>query len=531
MIQFRNNIWVGICCLFLGFTLVESHHSFQREVIVQIAPEKPIDQILKNLKNKGAHLALEKLLSEQFGIYLLKVFDQATLKMLQKWPEIIHFQYNEQVSFRKSPNDLWFSRQWGFQFIGMDKAWEVSTGGTTVSGDTIVVAILDEGFDTQHEDLLENIWINHAEIPGDSMDNDGNGYVDDVMGWNFPSQSPVHQVSSHGQSVAGIIGAKGNNEVGVAGINWNIKLMLFTIGSIDDIIAAYDYVIFQRQAYNQSGGKQGAFVVATNASFGIDGAFCTDYPIWESMYDKLGEAGILTGAGTSNQNWDVDQVGDVPTTCQSNYLLTTLNLEENGQKSPNSAFGKLSIDLGSPGENSYTTKLYDRYGAFGSNSAAAPHLTGVIALLYAGLCDAEAKKALVQPSEVALFVRDAILGGVQGNKNLENQTVSGGVLNAPAAFNLAASHCQSRPTEDLQLTNLYPNPAQLDINIDYQTIDFEKHQWWVYNVLGQPLLSGEFIPALSGKGTFSISVESLASGTYLFALQNREKQVVRKFIK
>ena len=113
------------------------------------------------------------------------------------------------------PDDPNLASQWGLFTIGTEKVWELTKGGVSALGDTIVVAILDTGFDINHEDLKGNIWINKGEKPGDKLDNDQNGYIDDVSGWNFIHQNATHIADNHGSSVAGIIGAKGNNGKGI----------------------------------------------------------------------------------------------------------------------------------------------------------------------------------------------------------------------------------------------------------------------------------------------------------------------------
>ena len=290
------------------------------------------------------------------------------------------------LTFGVNPDDSFFSDQWDMAKIGLPDVWETTTGGLTVNGDTIVVAVLDSGFDIDHPDLRDNIWQNLEEIPNDNIDNDNNGYIDDIYAWNFRDSSNIHHLHAHGHSVAGIVGAKGNNGLGVTGVSWNVKVMVLDTKAISDIISAYEYVIDQRQRYNESNGTKGAFVVATNASFGKDRAFCEEYPVWGGMYDLMGEVGILTGAGTANSSWDVEEFGDMPTTCTSDFIITTLNTNEADEKHSGSAYGGVSIDIGSPGQGSFTIKLNDDYGDFGGNSAAAPHLTGAIGLLYSVPC-------------------------------------------------------------------------------------------------------------------------------------------------
>jgi hypothetical protein len=148
-------------------------------------------------------------------------------------------------------------------------------------------------FFQNHSDLTDNLWKNHKEIPGNGIDDDGNGYVDDYEGWNAVSQNGnVYSSGSHGLNVAGIIGARGNNEMGVSGMNWDIKIMQIRLSQVreDNVLRAYEYALSHRKRYNESGGIEGAFVVATNSSWGIDRGRPEDAPLWCAFYDSLGNA-------------------------------------------------------------------------------------------------------------------------------------------------------------------------------------------------------------------------------------------------
>ncbi|NJO87455.1 MAG: hypothetical protein HC821_05720 [Lewinella sp.] len=168
----------------------------------------------------------------------------------------------------------------------------------------------------------------------------------------------------------GILGARGNNAIGIAGTSWATRLMVFRIQEISDIIAAYDYVLEQRRLWQSSGGQAGALVVATNASFGLEGRFCREFPVWGNMYEALGQAGVLSVASAANRAWNVDDFGDMPTTCTSEFLLGVANSDENDLLFRSSAWGPVSIDLAAPGQGSYTTRTNGTYG--GSVTLAQP---------------------------------------------------------------------------------------------------------------------------------------------------------------
>ena len=517
-----------IGCCTTGMT--QSFHKKQMEWIIQLQPGIHPENFLREVTNFVKTGFQSRQLSKRLNIYSVNHLPESILKNPKAHPKILALQRNSAVEFRNVPNDENVDLQWSLETIGLEQAWEITTGGFTDNGDTIVVAILDEGFDVEHIDLSNNVWVNRAEIPNDGIDNDRNGYIDDIRGWNFVIEKPVHTVSQHGQSVAGIVGAVGNNEVGVSGINWNIKLMLFTIGAVDDVIAAYDYIIDQRKRFNTSRGEEGAFVVATNASFGSNGQFCEEQPLWGGMYDQLGNVGVLTGAGTANENWNVDFVGDMPTTCDSDFILTTLNTNEEDIKDNGSAFGNISIDLGSPGENSYTTKPFNLYGFFGSNSAAAPHLTGVIALLYGAPCRELSRDAITNPRETALYIRKKILEGVDKVEALKTQTVTGGRLNAFKSLSSIVNDCTTT-FGDLAIQNLTPNPVQDRILVQYESNSFEKHQLSIVNVLGQIVYQTTFSPPRFGFKTLNLEPALPSPGTYILIIQNDNELVSTKFIK
>lgn len=216
------------------------------------------------------------------------------------------------------PNDPNFTNQNDLEMIGMPNSWDLTTGGLTYRGDTIVVAVIDDGFQLSHEDLKENLWHNPGEIPNDGIDNDGNGYKDDYYGVNITTGRDNHPVMSHGTSVSGIIGAKGNNGKGISGINWNIKLMTISYDHhISQLVEAYNYVLDMRKKYNDTKGSEGAFVVAVNLSSGIEFALPQNFPLWCSFYDSLGAQGVLSVCSASNDHHNVEIYGDLPARCTS----------------------------------------------------------------------------------------------------------------------------------------------------------------------------------------------------------------------
>ncbi len=440
----------------------------------------------------GGGIWLEKKLSKSANINLIG-YDTLTvnalnlLEEIKKDPQVEYACFDISVESRGDmPDDPNLASQWGLFTIGTEKVWELTKGGVSALGDTIVVAILDTGFDINHEDLKGNIWINKGEKPGDKMDNDQNGYIDDVSGWNFIHQNATHVADNHGSSVAGIIGAKGNNGKGISGMNWHVKLMVFETRLVSDIIAAYDYIIDQRERYNRTKGKQGAFVVTTNASFGVNKIKCVDQPLWGEMYDRLGAAGILSAAGAANNPWNVDEVGDMPTTCKSDYLMTVLNTNPKDERYAGSAFGAVSIDMGAPGQNSYSTRNNNEYGVFHGNSAAAPHLAGAIALLYSIPRQKLAEDAMAFPAQTAMKIRNLLLNNVDKVPSLVSLTSTGGRLNVfSSMLKLLDIYPEKKPVMPTGKILVYPNPSIDEIYVEIAKPENETGLLSIFNAMGQ----------------------------------------------
>lgn len=534
-----HKVWNIILLFFAGTCILSAQapQPIPGQIIVRLQAGISSKTLVNQLNAKHSYIStityaqsLSKSNNAQLISFQLdKKNTEAILEEIRRMPEVIAAQYNYELQPRQTPDDPEFERQWGLARIGAPEVWDYTTGGVTAQGDEIVVAILDFGFDIQHEDLQDNIWRNPGEIPNDGIDNDQNGYVDDFSGWNFATNSGEHSRDSHGTSVAGIIGANGNNNIGITGINWRIKMMPFTVVTVADIIAAYDYVIEQRRLYNESNGKQGAFVVATNLSLGIDRIFCTEQPVWGGMYDLLGEVGVLTGAATANRSWDVDMVGDMPTTCTSDFLITSLNMTQTDEIYSGSAYGAVSIDLGSPGEGSYSAKIGNRYGTFSDNSAAAPHLTGIIALLYSLPCDELTENALTQPAQTALAIRQAILDGVEPLPALTQKTSTGGRLNVFKSMEILQERCAATSGE-LAVMNVFPNPAHELVTVEFESPDFDPYDLFVYNALGQLVFRNSIIPQRFSKKRQRINVQNWAPGVYFLTLGRGKSRVQAKFI-
>ena len=360
----------------------------------------------------------------------------------QKLPAVDYAIENRPIEWRRIPDDPQFDKQWHLYDpqttvdLDMPVLWDLDTGGTTAAADTIVVCIIDGGFDYLHEDLMPNHWTNRGEVPDNGIDDDGNGYVDDVLGWNVATFSDDIRVStSHGTRVAGLIGARGNNGKGIAGINWRVKLMYVAgISDIASVLRAFRYPYGMRKLYNETGGAAGAFVVAINASWGIPNLFPEDVPVWCALYDSLGAVGILTVAAAPNRYENVDSVGDMPALCSSDYLLVVTNLDRREQFQ-SAGYSARSVDLAAIGSDVWTTAPGHTYGYFGGTSAATAIVSGAVAFLYAWpTCNPIAVLSRSDPSKAVLAIKNALMNGVRPIAQLQGKCVSGGRLDLKGAI-------------------------------------------------------------------------------------------------
>jgi PKD repeat protein len=420
------------------------------ELIVQIKPNQNISKVLE--RYASTYNFQYKELSSIMRAWLVS-FDPLQInhfeaKMLLEGDKSFSVvQNNHKVNLRSIiPNDPQFDQQWHHRNIGQnsgtvdadidtDEAWEITTGGTTALNHDIVVCII-EGVNMTHPDLIANRWINTGEIAGNGIDDDGNGYIDDVFGWNVAGNNGNVGTGDHGTSVVGMIGAKGDNAVGVVGANWDVKIMVVSGHNANNeanIIAAYNYPLTLRKRFNETNGAQGALVVATNASWGIDNGNPASVPLWCAFYDTLGVYGILNCGATTNSNLNVDVAGDIPTACPSPYMIGVGRTDRNDNFA--GGYGLNTIDIAAPGINVRTTNS-NGYTTTTGTSFASPLTAGVIALMYSIPCVNFASLILANPQMGADLVRQALLEGVDPKPQLANFFITGGRLNAKNSIDL-----------------------------------------------------------------------------------------------
>lgn len=506
-----------------GYKKVAYENHIEGEILLQLNKPGTIAGLISQLetvngKVSGVEVVAE--LSDIVNIWHIKyntasVSDEEMIWAVRFNSFVRQAQFNHYVELRATePDDPQYSQQWQYDNDGSNggvvdadidapEAWDITTGGVTAQGDTIVVAIVDDGTNLNHPDLAGNLWKNYAEIPGNNIDDDGNGYIDDFDGWNAQNNNGTITGGSHGTCVSGIVGARGDNNVGVAGVNWNVKLMIIrgSSGNEATVVAAYNYALKMRKLYNQTNGAQGAFVVATNSSFGVDNGDPNDYPLWCAMYDSMGVAGILSAGATANANSNVDVVGDLPTACSSDYLISVTNVGRNDVKVTSAGYGATTIDIGSFGQDTWTL-TQTAYGAFGGTSGATPHVAGTIALMYSVPCPDFIQFAKTDPAAATLQIKEWIMESADPNASLAGITVSGKRLNTFNAVSEVLNNCGPCPLPGgVGASNFTLNGAHITWNaassatqyiIQYREVG--QSAWLQQTVSSSPAILGGLTP-------------------------------------
>ena len=285
-------------------------------------------------------------------------------------PDVEYAQPNYIYESCAEPNDPEFPDQYAHQLIQMSDAWDISTGSRD-----IVVAVLDTGVDVNHPDLKDNIWVNKGEIPNNDIDDDNNGYIDDVSGWNFeedtnnviPDGIDYYSIMGHGTQVSGVIAAVGDNNIGVCGVNWHSSIMVLRLSiyvTSAEVAEALDYA-----------AANGARVA--NMSFGSDEFGPEGDPIVKTAIDNAFARGVLLVASAGNDD-----------SARPNYPAAYYNVmavaSTNGEdiKTGHSSFGSW-VDITAPGTDIVTTDLNNEYIATAGTSFSGPYVVAVGALVLA----------------------------------------------------------------------------------------------------------------------------------------------------
>jgi hypothetical protein len=374
---------------------IERRDMVANHLIVKLQPDRAVSDLQPLNASWGAHIERTLVPPRTFIVAFNNPDPLAFTQILDAYnsrKDLVAYAEPNFVSHaRLMPNDPGFSTLWGMNNTGQTggvldsdidavEAWNHTQGSHNV-----IVAIIDSGMDYNHPDLAANVWVNAGEIPGNGIDDDGNGYTDDVHGWDFYEADPDPMDDHlHGTHVAGTIGAVGNNGQGIAGVAWKVKMMPLKFlnhngsGVLSDAIMAIDYA-----------GRMKARIC--NNSWGGGGY---SESLREAI-DNLGARGGIFIASAGNAADDTDVIEHFPSGYTSANVISVAATDHTDQLAWFSNYGARSVDLAAPGHVIYSTLptfitpkmteygLSAHYGTLSGTSMAAPHVSGALALILA----------------------------------------------------------------------------------------------------------------------------------------------------
>lgn len=338
-----------------------------------------------------------------------------SLALLKKTPGVFFVEPNLKIQVASTPNDPYFDSLWGMKSqsqagINIDvlDVWDEITDASSV-----IVAIIDTGIDYNHEDLAENMWTNPGEIPGNGLDDDANGYIDDVHGYDFVNGDgdPIDD-HYHGTHCAGTVGAIGNNGIGVVGVAWNVQIMAVKFlsssgsGYLSDAIDSIEYAV-------DNGAK-----ILSNSWGG--GGF---YTALSNMITYADNHGAIFVVAAGNSGMDIDSYPQYPASYAQANIISVASTTSSQNRSYFSNFGANSVDIGAPGSSILSTYPGDSYTYLSGTSMATPHVSGAAALLWAQY-----------PNLTHRQVINHLLAGAEPTSAMNGITTTGGVLNLRGAF-------------------------------------------------------------------------------------------------
>lgn len=340
------------------------------------------------------------------------------------------------------PNDPSFPSQWSLDNTGQNggtpdidtdapAAWDLQTGSRTV-----VVGVLDTGIDSTHPDLAANVWTNTAEIAGNGTDDDANGYIDDVRGWNFVAGTPnTMDDNAHGTHVAGTLGAVGNNGVGISGVAWHVALMPLKILDAEGVGFTSDAA----EAVAYSNTKNAALTCNAWGGSGSSQAL-------RQLLAEAGTAGRLFIAAAGNNTRNTDARPHYPASYDVENIIAVTSINDKGQLSWFANTGVNSVHLAAPGSGILSTIPGGGYAVRSGTSSATAHVAGACVLLKAA-----------HPTWSAANLKSALLGSVKPLTSLADRTISGGMLRVADALQ-ASDRLLVSPAQGINATGAAGGP-------------------------------------------------------------------------
>ncbi len=420
----------------------EKQKSLMKEINQSKKPYYSPERIIIKLKNhttmsiiqKSTLLPVKNVSSLSKDTYIVNLTQKQDMKaLISKLNSQTNVEYAEPDYIRTTlTNDTNFTKLWGLKNTGQTVFGSVGVPGMDIGAEgawaktkgssSLVVAVVDTGLDTTHADLASNIWSNSGEVANDGIDNDKNGYIDDKNGWDFYNNDKTVydgylKDDVHATHVAGTIAAKSDNNLGVVGVAPNVKIMplkfLGVSGGYDsDAILAFNYAKAKGvKIYNNSWGG---------------------YGYSQSLYDAMKTNGglFVCAAGNDSENNDSSEFKSYPASFDLSNIISVASINNMGELSWFSNYGKTSVDLAAPGEDILSTfpkdwnaEGYAEYEYLSGTSMATPHVTGASALV-----------ASQYPSFNATSIKSILLSSVKKLSSLNGITVTGGLLSAKNAL-------------------------------------------------------------------------------------------------
>lgn len=387
------------------------------QLIVKFKPKtvRKMQNILSNIDAKIEHQFASEAVLVSFPNNKTKSELLEKAKILDQSGNVEYVEANTIIRAIEIPNDSSYSELWGMEKIDAEKAWEIGKGSNRV-----LVGVIDTGLDYNHPDIRKNVWTNPGESGLDEngldkskngIDDDDNGYIDDFRGWDFVNNDndPMDD-NQHGTHCAGTIGAIGNNDKGVVGVNWEVSLVGIKFlsgsgtGSLADAVKSIDYAT-----------ELGAFL--TNNSWGGGGYS-------QAMYDAIEraeKADVLFVAAAGNSGTDNDDQAHYPSNYPLANVIAVAASTEDDKLASFSQYGFESVHLAAPGEDILSTVPGGRYASFSGTSMATPHVAGAAALiksLYPQLSGEEIKDKILKTTDPIQDFATKLLTG--GRLNLYN---------------------------------------------------------------------------------------------------------------
>ena len=337
-----------------------------------------------------------------------------TIEKLKAMPNIEYAEPNYNVYEFSEPNDTYYQngKQAVLDLIGAKKLWDFD-----IDCSDVTVGVMDSGIQTNHEDLIDNIWVNTGEIVGDGIDNDGNGYIDDIYGWNCSdSNGDVSYVSNHGVHVAGIVSAVTDNSKGVASVARNAKIASIKIFNSSGK-STLSYII---EGINYAKKND---INIINCSFGTTGWGDKTVESFKSLFEAVPNIFFVIAAGntTSFSQADNDKVAVYPSqlTKDLDNVISVANTTSSDELSSTSHYGATSVDIAAPGTVIYSTIPTSSYGTMSGTSMATPMVASAVAVMRA-----------VNPNISAKEIKETLCSSSDKLSALTGKVISGGRLNA-----------------------------------------------------------------------------------------------------